>query len=468
MVSFAAFLALSSPSPLPWVERGIAAMGGRQALETIAKGRFRTVGHSYMVEQSERPDGPFFTMYEDREEEIDYAKGSITGSVKLQGIAAPTGFARKFTVETRTEPRSTSPDVYTAVERLAMGPERVLLVAAGAKDLAAGRDLVFQGVPHHTVRFHWGAVPVTVLLNADTGLPTAVETTMPRPGFFRTWGDVTFQTLFGNWDLQAGKRLFPTLWTVKWNGTIIRDSSLVKAEFETGDANREVPAPQLPAPFAPLEKFPGRLTEVVPGVSQIQSNFNMAAVEQPDGLVILEATTSPVFFDAALKQFEAKYPGKRIKAVASTTDAWPHFGGLRSAVARGIPVYALRRNRPILERFLRAPHEMEPDALSSHPTRPRFHWVDGPTEIGEGPTAVRLFPLLGEGSERMMAAYLPGAKLLYGSDLVQPQSGGFFSLGYLAELRNAVERERLEVQTVFAMHSVARPWSEVTTALDKL
>jgi hypothetical protein len=36
----------------------------------------------------------------------------------------------------------------------------------------------------------------------------------------------------------------------------------------------------------------------------------------------------------------AARPGKRVKAVITTSTAYPHFGGLREYVARGIPVYA--------------------------------------------------------------------------------------------------------------------------------
>jgi hypothetical protein len=96
-------------------------------------------------------------------------------------------------------------------------------------------------------------------------------------------------------------------------------------------------------------------------------------------------------------------------------------------------------------------------------------YVDKPVQIGSGPTAVRLFPLRGEGSERMMAAYIPGLKLLYGSDLVQHlPNGSFASPGYLAEIRQMVEREHLEVKTIFAMHATPSPWTTVLEALDKI
>ena len=52
-----------------------------------------------------------------------------------------------------------------------------------------------------------------------------------------------------------------------------------------------------------------------------------------------------------------------IIAVLSTSDSWPHTGGVRQAVALGLPVYVLDLNRPLLDRMMSAPHTIEPDAL---------------------------------------------------------------------------------------------------------
>ena len=61
--------------------------------------------------------------------------------------------------------------------------------------------------------------------------------------------------------------------------------------------------------------------------------------------------------------------------------------------------------------------------------------------------------------ERMLMAYFPDAKLLYGADLVFPnravtgQPGkGYFETS-LVDLRNAVEREKLAVDTLFCVQN---------------
>jgi hypothetical protein len=47
-----------------------------------------------------------------------------------------------------------------------------------------------------------------------------------------------------------------------------------------------------------------------------------------------------------------RYPGVPIKAVLSTSDSWPHVGGVRFDVAEATPVYILELNQPLLGRMV--------------------------------------------------------------------------------------------------------------------
>ena len=89
--------------------------------------------------------------------------------------------------------------------------------------------------------------------------------------------------------------------------------------------------------------------------------------------------------------------------------------------------------------------------------------------IGTGDTRVELFPVRGETGERMMLAWLPGAKVLYSSDLIQPGRPGtntFFMPMMLAEVEAAVRREGITgVELVFGMHLTPRPWADVLAAI---
>ena len=72
---------------------------------------------------------------------------------------------------------------------------------------------------------------------------------------------------------------------------------------------------------------------------------------------------------------------------------------------------------------------------------------------------IELYPFRGETSERMMMAFLPGPGILYASDLYQIGQGG--PPEYAWEVADAVRREKLDVRTVFAMHSDPASWQSL-------
>jgi hypothetical protein len=93
--------------------------------------------------------------------------------------------------------------------------------------------------------------------------------------------------------------------------------------------------------------------------------------------------------------------------------------------------------------------------------------VSAKTVIGKGENRIELYPVGGPYGERMLMAYFPDAKLLYGADLVFPtravtgQPGkGYFETS-LVDLRNAVDREKLAVDTLFCVQNYQPiAWSE--------
>jgi len=166
---------------------------------------------------------------------------------------------------------------------------------------------------------------------------------------------------------------------------------------------------------------------------------------------------------------KAKYPGMPIKAVITTSDSWPHIGGLREYVADGIPVYVLDRTIPLINRFLYAPRTEFPDHLAQKPTPPTLLPVSGKTIVGSGPNRIEIYPIHGETSERQMMVYFPEQKLLYGSDPFQElEDGKLFYSQTVSELSDAVAREHLTVERFFMMHIGPNPWSRALQAIGQV
>ena len=320
--------------------------------------------------------------------------------------------------------------------------------------------------------------PIRLLLNAHTGYVTAVETVRAYPDdlYWQVWGDITTRVAFSSWSLERGGVRVPRQWDVERNG--LPESVLTMQSFELNP----VPSPDafsIPAevraayaasatqsldrPAFGSKSRPAK--ELAPGVVEIPSSWDVTLVRQDDGIVVVEAPISAAYSALVIEEAGKRFPGIPVKAVISTSDSWPHFGGVREYVARGIPVYILDLNRPVLSRAVTAPHTIHPDALASKPRRADFRVVSSRIVVGSGANRLELFPVRGETGERMMAVYFPEHKILYGSDLIQWGRGG--PPEYLSELVDLAARERLAVESAFAMHADPSPWTRVLDAVRK-
>lgn len=462
------------------IEAGIAAMGGEARLRALRAIHLEAIGRRNALEQSERPEGPWIGEWQEIVEDRDVrgARMRRTTSSRFATFAwSQTLVVADGVVAIKAGERAV-PWMPGAAEWLELEPERVLLTALDAPDARVETDTTLQSVPHHQIVFTWRGAPVRLLLNANTGLPTAVETTRPWVyDYYHVWGDVTTRTLYSMWMHGAGGVHYPMQWDVERNGQPSQTVAIQKIAFDGAldDAAFAIPddvkAAYRAKPMSPADTPLGRPnqppSEIAPGVVQIPAGFNTALIRQTDGVVIVESPLSSAYSAKVIEEAGRRFPGVPIKGVITTSDAWPHFGGLREYVARKIPVYALDVNLPILNRLLAAPFRTAPDALARAPRKPDFRVVSKKTVVGDGENRLELYPIRTETGERQMMVYLPGRRLLYASDLAQPSDGNMWMGESYDELRVAVEREKLAVDTVFAMHLGPVAWADLLTIVRK-
>jgi glyoxylase-like metal-dependent hydrolase (beta-lactamase superfamily II) len=207
---------------------------------------------------------------------------------------------------------------------------------------------------------------------------------------------------------------------------------------------------------------------LAPGVDLFPAGWNATIIQQSDGIVILECPISGVYTQGIFDEAKRLYPGAPIKAVLSTSDSWPHVGGIRQSVADGLTTYILDLNQPLLERFINEPRTLKPDALSQSPKKPNWKIVSGKTVVGTGNNRVELYPLRGASTERQYMVYFPEHRVLYASDtLVINGDGSLYDPELTYEVVQAVKREGLDVTTVFAMHQTPVPWIQVLSLVEK-
>jgi hypothetical protein len=461
----------------------LAAQGGEDQLRSIRTVQWRARGYRNVLEQSERPEGPYITEFRNLTEVHDFERNryrSLVEQTIYPEFRTTSGMVADATVAMRLFGERAVPGNADALamarESLALSPERLLITAIDASDVRLDPSAaIVQSVPQDVVTFTLDGAPVRLFLNRYTHLPTALESSgvQARDGFWRFLGDVTMRTYFSYWWVgDRGIRL-PMQWDIFRNGlhdssfmiaSLALDAPVVEAEMQIPSEIRSGFAQAAAAPRSPQRLQAA--VEVAPGVDLVPGSWNVLIVRQGDGIVVLEAPISSAYSEQILAEIDRRYPGVPIKALVTTSDAWPHIAGVRAYVARGIPIYALDLNRPILERLLQSRYSFRPDALERQPRVPILHSVDGKITIGTGPTQIDLYPIRGEVSERQIMAFFPNLRLLYGSDpFQQGPNGSFRTIQAVSELVAAAARERLHPTRFTMMHVGMTPWEDLTRTL---
>ncbi len=472
-------------SPQQCITAALEAMGGRERLQQLNNIRLQTVGHTLLVEQSYR-QAPYLTSYERGRVTLDLANQRLLAETTLTW---PQSDPNQYDSDTLLvvgldggvyhTKFGDSPCSLSALdgarEALALGPARLLLTAADARDLHFETAETLRSTPHAVVSFTWRKIPVRILLNPFNHLPDAVETTQVFHDFWYFWGDVKQRIYFDNWRLIEGIT-FPTNSIEERNGVEWRSTQSLNIEFNVqpdekafemnaGAVKQSAASPGWNRSFSIKQA-----TTLAPGIDLFAGSWNSTIVKQADGVFILEAPISSLYTQGVIRQARKLHPGMRINAVLSTSDSWPHTGGVRQAVALGLPIYVLDLNRTLLERMMKAPHALEPDALQKLNDGKAPHWniVAAKQEIGSGKNRMELYPLRGAATERQYMVYFPEHHLLYASDtLALNDDGTLYDPELMFEVAQAVKRENLIVDTVFAMHQGPMPWAQVLVLIEK-
>jgi hypothetical protein len=471
-----------------WVRKAAEAMGGEAKLRALKSVKLEGIGHKYWLEQSERPEGPWFVDYQQITEIRDLSGKRLRQTAESKNFQVPqwggptllyadgvAAFARGNQVFP-----ATASFAQNGEEALVLAPEQILLLALDAPDLRADRDITLQGVPNHVAVFTWKDSTVKLYLNAHTALPTTVELTRAYPYdfYWGVWGDVKTQIFFSLWTLETAGIRYPRQIDTMRNGMPYTTFTAIKASFNEPVADDLFAIPDnVKTAFAsrkqmikdlPLGRANKPAQELAKDIWQISGAWNVALIKQNDGIVVLEAPIGSGYSEKVIAEVEKRFPNTPIKAVITTSDAWPHLGGVREYVARGITVYGLDLNQPILERLIASPYAQVPDTLAKKAVRAKMKYVSTKTTLGTGANRLEIYPIRSESGERMLMVYFPEHHMLYGSDLVQAgQNGGFFMPQYLTELSDAAKREGLNVNAVFAMHAPLMEWTKITEAISK-
>lgn len=470
------------------LHQAIEAQGGEEKLRALESIRWKAHGYRNLLEQSERPEGPYFADFFTSEELHDlkghrFRRQAESTVFPLYRYSSTTVVSQDaaMTISGGHKLPGHHDESQIRQEEMALSPERLLLTALDAPDTHLEPDAPLQSLSQHVVAFTLDGAPVRLYLNPYTALPTGVDYSGPlaRSGYWSFLGaDVTMRISYGFWWLAKDGIAFPMQWNIETNGLPDQMVSIEKLDLHASydAADLEIPdeirsrfqenASYGDPQHIPLGNPKDPAKEIAPGIVFIPGSWNVTMIRQQDGILILEAPISSGYSAQVLTEAHKRFPGVPVKGVITTSDSWPHLAGIREYVANEIPIYALDLNQPILKRVLTMPRTSKPDHLQQAPHQAQFHLVSGKTLLGQGDNRIEIYPLRGETSERQMMVYFPEHKLLYGSDPFQKgPDGTYFYPQTVKELMDAVAREHLEVRDFFMMHVGLTPWNELSTVI---
>jgi hypothetical protein len=465
----------SGLTPTACLEQSLTAMGGRAKLEAIRSLQLDAISHTALMEQSYR-QAPFITSYERDRVTLDFAGSRVRtaahgiwpesdlNEAESDNVLIATPQGGVYHGKEGDSPCSRA-DLESTRAQLALSPTRALLTALAAGDLRYGPSEVLRDTEHTVLTFTWDGAPVSLALNRFNHLPDAIETRARFQDFWYYWGEVTQRTYWDNWRYVQGVS-YPSNQVIERNGALWSSAQALDVRFNVqvaeADFAMDAKAAALSAAARGWERpfSAAKRTELAPGIDLYRGSWNTTLVHQASGVVILETPISETFTRGIFEEAARRYPGEKVTAVLMTSDSWPHMGGLRYDVRSGAPLYVLDLNVPLLRRLLSAPPALDGRAVD-------LRILDGKESLGTGDNRMELYPLRGASTERQYMVYFPGRHLLYASDtLVMNANHTLYDPQLMHEVRQAVEREHLSVETVYAMHEGPTPWKDVVALLD--
>jgi len=203
-------------------------------------------------------------------------------------------------------------------------------------------------------------------------------------------------------------------------------------------------------------------TLLAPGVYFLGgTSHNSVAVEQTDGIVIVEAPLNEERSVAVMAKVRGLFPGRKIRRVINTHAHFDHAGGLRAYAAAGVTVVTQERNAAYYVRAWREPRTLNPDVLARTKRKPRFETFATNLKFDDAAHPIEIHCIEGSGHNDAFAlVYLPSEKILIEADAWTPTPPGAMPPATVNPLwmnlyRN-VERLKLDVQRIAPLHGAVQ------------
>jgi glyoxylase-like metal-dependent hydrolase (beta-lactamase superfamily II) len=287
-------------------------------------------------------------------------------------------------------------------------------------------------------------------------------------------GDVPAQYLFESYKAVDGVMLPHKITIVKsgkpyssveYAGGAINDPAAAK-DFDVPEAA----ATQADEAIAAGEFSPVTLEKIADGVYFARAySHNSMVVEFPQFLAVVEAPYTDAQSATLVRVLAAQFPDKPIKYAAVTHPHSDHIGGVRGIAAAGATLLVERAHEPLLRQMVDAHFThpvdgLEAKRLAKQPAGGIEVYKDKKVVAG-GKQSLELYAFMGSPhAEPMVMAYVPGAKVLFQSDLWFPGTGGAGNPA-AKQLLGSIRALKLNVATNVGGHGGVAPFAEFEKAV---
>jgi glyoxylase-like metal-dependent hydrolase (beta-lactamase superfamily II) len=209
--------------------------------------------------------------------------------------------------------------------------------------------------------------------------------------------------------------------------------------------------------------------ELAPGVWYLAGgSHHSVLVEFEQYLMVIETPQHDARTLAVIAKARELRPNKPLRYAVNTHHHFDHSGGIRAAISEGLTIVTHAGNAAFVRDVARRRHTLQPDALSRAPKSPTVVPVGDKRVFQDRSRTVELYHLRGSPhTSTMIVAYLPTERMLVQADAYnppapnQPPPPGF---PFAKNLVENVERLRLRVDRVAALHGRVVPFSEIRGA----
>ena len=462
-----------TPAPRDLVARAVTAMGGENAVRGIRNYTITFYSTAFGLGQEETPESPARATITTGTQTTDFAGTRQISVTEARNPAGQINKQRRITVgnigmiETNGNQAPDGPGAVANVERFWRRSLERLLISAldNPGTLSALPARTWRGESVSGVHYVNGLDTVDVYFDGRTALPVLTQVLSDDP----ILGDRRTVTAFTRWQ-DAGGIVYARQFDTEVNGrlqthTIITalnvNGTVADSLFIMPDTIKAKAQPSNPNP-PPITVS---LVELAPNVWRAEGgSHHSLIVDQGTRLVLVEAPLSAQRMQAVLDTLRSRFPGKPVGVAINTHHHWDHSSGLRTVLAANVPVVTHARNVSFVRSIGAARKTVRPDAISrsGRPSRSTITSVEDTLTIGTGDSRVVLYRLATAHAEGLLAAYVPSARILFQSDIVNaapnPPAAGS------AELVKFVRARGITVERVAGGHGLVLAWADVERA----